>query len=466
MPHRHPLAARQMGLAALLVALLTLPPLSSASALAATAVSGSVAMRGFFAMRSASALDAEARLLDVLDRGRIADWARRLAQQPRIAGTDRMKETADWVAERFGQWGLEVEIDTHDVYLPHALSVAVERLNPDPSPLSLREDAVSEDPDSAAPLYPAANGYSAAGDVRGSVIYANYGRAEDFDALSASGVSVDGKVVLMRYGRVFRGVKARNAEAAGAVAVLLYSDPLDDGFFRGDVYPNGPFRPWSGLQRGSVRWGAPGDPAPSTVGLPPVGREINHSSVPTGVPDVPVVSLSYGSALELLKFLGGPGAPNGWQGALPLRYHLGPGPVEARVAVVLDEAPRKSIWNVVGKIVGSDFPDEWVIVGAHRDSWSHGANDNASGTASLLEAARAAAQMAREGSPPRRTLLFASWDAEEWGLIGSADRLYRVGRTARQRAGSQGRCVHQPGWDRRRAVLRHPGNSLVALIGT
>lgn len=269
--------------------------------------------------------------------------------------------------------------------------------------------------------YPAVAGYSAAGDVEAAVVYANYGRAADFSALRAMHVDTAGKIIAMRYGEVFRGAKVHNAEAAGAAAVLLYSDPFDDGYFRGDIYPRGPFRPWTGIQRGSVRTGAPGDP--STPGRPAMAgaATTGQPTATTPLPSIPVVALGYGSAAELLRPLAGIEAPVGWQGALPFRYHIGSGGVRARVRVELDDVPTRRIRNVVGTLRGREQPEEWVILGAHYDSWTAGAVDNLSGTVALLEAARALAELSSAGWPPRRSILFAAWDAEEWGLIGSTE---------------------------------------------
>jgi N-acetylated-alpha-linked acidic dipeptidase len=265
-----------------------------------------------------------------------------------------------------------------------------------------------------------ANGYSGAGDVTAEVVYVNYGLIEDYARLDSLGVSVRGKVAMARYGRSFRGIKAREAERNGATALLLYSDPADDGYVRGDVYPDGPMRPATGVQRGSVMNGT-GDP--TTPGWASVSGVRRLPLDSTSVPRIPVVPLSWSNAAELLRDIRGTAIPQEWQGGLPFRYHVGPGPVRARVLVRLDTATRaiKPIWNTFGVIRGAVYPDQLVIVGAHRDSWGPGAVDDVSGTVSILEAARAIAEEAREGRRPKRTIVFATWDAEEWGLIGSTE---------------------------------------------
>ena len=229
-----------------------------------------------------------------------------------------------------------------------------------------------------------------------------------------------GKIAIARYGRSFRGIKAREAQKRGAVGLIVYSDPMEDGYFRGDVYPKGPMRPASGIQRGSMMNGN-GDP--TTPGWASVegARRVPEDSL--DIPRIPVLPMSYGNARRFLEPLAGPSVPQPWQGALPFRYHVGPGPVRARLHVKTERgAPAfHKIWNTVGVIPGERWPDEWVVVGGHRDAWGPGARDNVSGTVSVLESARAFATLAREGTRPARTVVFTTWDAEEWGLIGSTE---------------------------------------------
>lgn len=355
------------------------------------------------------------------DPARIQSLARALADRPHVAGTAAQARTRDLVIEALKAHGLETEVREYEVWLPHTVEYGVWRIAPDPKRLDLREGSVPEDPTTVAhPEYPAVNGYSGTGDATGEVVYVNYGLIEDYAQLDSIGVSVRGKIAVARYGRSFRGIKAREAEKRGALALLMYSDPADDGYVRGDVYPEGPYRNARGVQRGSVMNGA-GDP--STPGYPsrPGAPRVPLDSMP--VPRIPVLPLSYGNAVELLQGVRGASIPAAWQGGLAFRYHVGPGPVRARVLVKSDTATAayKRIWNTFGIIRGTDFPDEVIVVGAHRDSWSPGAVDNVSGTTSVVESARAIAEQMRAGWRPRRTLLFATWDAEEWGLVGSSE---------------------------------------------
>jgi len=305
--------------------------------------------------------------------------------------------------------------------MPHPLSTRVWRIAPDPIELNLQEGPVPEDTTSVAfPQVMPFNGYGAAGDVRGDVVYVNYGLIEDYVQLDSMGVSVKGKIAIARYGRSYRGIKAREAEKHGAVGLMIYSDPADDGYVRGDVYPVGPMRPSQGIQRGSVM-NPDGDP--STPSYPSTA---NAKRIPVSqmeVPHIPVLPISYGNAAELLRELTGKSIPQPWQGGLPFRYHVGPGPVQARMAVTTDATtnPYKEIWDTFGIVRGSEFPDEIVMIGGHRDAWGPGAADNVSGTVSVLEAARAIAEQVKAGKRPKRTIVFATWDAEEWGLIGSTE---------------------------------------------
>jgi N-acetylated-alpha-linked acidic dipeptidase len=344
-----------------------------------------------------------------------------LSLQPHMAGTPAQARTRDYVIDRMKSWGLETEVRAYSIWMPHPVSTRVWRTAPDPIELNLREGVVAEDTTSSAyPQVMPFNGYGAAGDVRGEVVYVNYGLIEDYAQLDSMGVSVKGKIAIARYGRSFRGIKAREAEKHGALGLIMYSDPADDGYARGDVYPAGPMRPSQGIQRGSVM-NPNGDP--STPGYPSTANAKRIAIGKMDVPHIPVLPISYGNAAELLRGLSGKSIPQPWQGGLPFRYHVGPGPVQARIAVTTDADtnPYKQIWNTFGIIHGSEFPDEIVIIGGHRDAWGPGAADNVSGTVSVLEAARAISEQVKAGNRPKRTIVFATWDAEEWGLIGSTE---------------------------------------------
>ena len=346
--------------------------------------------------------------------------SRVLSAVPHVAGTPAQARTRDYVLRQMQSWGLDTATRAYTVYLPHATSVRAWRLSPVPVELALAEPPVRGDPQSAMRQYPTVNGYSAAGDAQGEIVYVNYGLIEDYRQLDSMGVSVKGRIAVARYGRSYRGIKAREAEKRGALALFIYSDPADDGYVRGDVYPEGPMRNSRGVQRGSIK-NANGDPstpgAPSTAGA----RRLPVDSM--DIPRIPVVPISYGNATMLLAGVRGAAVPQSWQGGLAFRYHAGPGPVRARVRVTTDtgRAAYKPIWNTLATIRGSDLPDEVVIIGAHRDAWNAGSGDNVSGTVSTLEAARVFGELLRQGIRPRRTVVFATWDAEEWGLVGSTE---------------------------------------------
>ena len=344
-----------------------------------------------------------------------------LSLQPHMAGTSAQARTRDYVIDKMKSWGLETEVRAYSVWMPHPLSTRVWRIAPDPIELNLQEGIVPEDTTSFSfPQVIPFNGYGAAGDVGGEVVYVNYGLIEDYAQLDSMGVSVKGKIAIARYGRSYRGIKAREAEKHGALGLIIYSDPADDGYVRGDVYPVGPMRPSHGLQRGSVM-NPNGDP--STPGYPSTTNAKRIALTAMDVPHIPVLPISYGNATELLRGLTGKSIPQPWQGGLPFRYHVGPGPVQARIAVTTDATtnPYKQIWDTFGTIRGSEFPEEIVIIGGHRDAWGPGAADNVSGTVSVLEAARTIAEQVKAGKRPKRTIVFATWDAEEWGLIGSTE---------------------------------------------
>ncbi|HYX82075.1 MAG TPA: M20/M25/M40 family metallo-hydrolase, partial [Gemmatimonadales bacterium] len=282
------------------------------------------------------------------------------------------------------------------------------------------------------PQIPPFNGYTGDGDVTADVVYVNYGLIEDYKTLDSLGISVQGKIAVARYGRSFRGIKAREAEKRGAVGLIVYSDPQDDGFFRGDVYPKGPMRNADGIQRGSMMNGN-GDPTTPSWSSVQGARRLPEDSL--DIPKIPIIPMSYGNARRLLEAMTGPSVPQSWQGGLPFRYHVGPGPTRARLNVKTERGARgfHQIWNTIGMIRGTRWPDEWVVVGGHRDAWGPGARDNVSGTVAVLETARAFAALARAGQRPARTVVFATWDAEEWGLIGSTEWVEELEDTLRAR---------------------------------
>jgi N-acetylated-alpha-linked acidic dipeptidase len=415
---------------------------------------------GFAPASRAGQAKAEARALTIPTPERARAWLRALTEEPHVAGTPADYKTAIDVRDKLRAWGWRAELAEYDVLLnyPVAGSVKLEIVRPTPVTLKVIEDPYPHDKDSASPdAFPAFHGYGVSGDVTGQVVYVNYGRPEDFAVVEAMGIDVRGKIVLARYGEVFRGLKVRNAQKRGAKGILIYSDPADDGYARGDVYPNGPFRPASAIQRGSVQFLSLGPGDPSTPGTPSIkgARRIPFDEVdgfplvtnatepgPKGQPiqvnrvqqwekatglirndyfaTIPSLPISYEAAKPILAALGGPNVPPGWQGALPMPYHIGPGPTEVHFAIAMDYKVR-TIWNVVATIKGTVEPERWVMIGNHRDAWVYGAVDPNSGTSATLEMCRALGDAVKEGWKPRRSLVYASWDAEEYGLVGSTE---------------------------------------------
>jgi N-acetylated-alpha-linked acidic dipeptidase len=352
-----------------------------------------------------------------------------LTAEPHLAATPEDRKTAEYVAQKFRAAGLDTEIVPYRVLINYPKTVRVEAWAPSgkllmtgPTPEHVAGDPYQEDPRVVMPF----NGSSGSGDVTAAVVYANYGRLEDFDQLAAQHIDLHGKIVLCRYGSNFRGIKVNIAEQRGAAGVLIYSDPQDDGYYKGDAWPIGPWRPETGVQRGSVHFISkyPGDPETpgiaSTLDLPDSARTSPYGNQP----HIISIPLSYHDASPILQALTGPGVPQGWQGALPFRYHLGqtsgPGAVKVHLVSVQDYQ-RRIIWDVIGKVKGTKYPDEWVIAGNHRDAWVYGAVDPSSGTAAMLESVHGIGVLLKQGWRPRRTILFCSWDAEEEGLMGSTE---------------------------------------------
>ena len=343
-----------------------------------------------------------------------------------MAGTPEDKATADYVAKKFRDAGLDTEIVEYRVWMNYPQEISVDITAPatvkmhGPSPEHVAVDSFQDD----SRIAPAFNGMSPSGDVEAEVVYANYGTPEDFDRLEKARVDVKGKIILVRYGKNFRGVKAFVAQEHGAVAVLLYSDPADDGFKHGDSYPLGPWRPESGIQRGSVGYMFlyPGDPTtPGAASLPslPDDKRVPPAKA-LQLPAIPVTPLSYKDARPILEALNGPASPAEWQGAAPFTYHDGPGPVRVKIHLKQDYQFR-TIWDVIGRIQGGASPEEWVVAGNHRDAWVYGAVDPNSGTTAMLETVHGLGELIKSGWKPRRSLIFGSWDAEEEGLIGSTE---------------------------------------------
>jgi N-acetylated-alpha-linked acidic dipeptidase len=348
-------------------------------------------------------------------------WLFQLTEEPHVAGTPAEKKVADWVHGKMKEFGLDTEMVKYDVFLNHPKHVSLKMVEPRVEELSLMEDPIPGDKDSTSRgQFPAFHGYGASGKANGQIVYVNYGSPADHDRLKTLGLSVEGKIALVRYGGAFRGLKVKEAQERGAVGVLIFSDPADDGYMRGDMYPDGPMRPPSAIQRGSVQYLSiqPGDPS-TPGGLPSVAgaKRITRDQM-TNVPKIPSLPISYREAEKLLRELGGPRVPNEWQGGLPFSYHIGPGGAAVEMDVQMDEG-LKPIYNVIAKIQGTT--DQVVVVGNHRDAWTPGAVDPNSGTAAMLEMARGLGAAVKAGWKPKRTILLCSWDAEEYGLVGSTE---------------------------------------------
>ncbi|MBI3698113.1 MAG: M28 family metallopeptidase [Acidobacteria bacterium] len=364
----------------------------------------------------------EGKFRQVPQPARVREYIRAMSEEPHHAGSAASKQVAEYVLAKFREWGLEAQIEEFEALLPTPRERGLEMVEPEKYTAVLQEPALTEDKDSSdAGQLPTFNAYSPDGDVTAQVVYVNQGIQADYERLAKLGIDVKGKIVIARYGGSWRGIKPKVAAEHGAVACLIYSDPRDDGYFRGDVYPKGRFRPPQGVQRGSTVDMPlyPGDPLSPGWASEKGGRKLDRAEA-RSLPKIPVLPIAYADATPILKNLGGPVAPEEWRGALPLTYHVGPGPSKVRLKLAFNWEVRP-IYNVIARIPGSQFPDEWVIYGNHHDAWVNGAQDPASGNAALMETARGLAEISKQGWKPKRTIVLASWDAEEWGLIGSTE---------------------------------------------
>ena len=418
MPRRFPLALLPAAIAAIALAA------AAADARPNLVQQSANAMRGFSPAAAAAERSVEEALSARLDRDSVRAFFRHLTDQPHPAGSARNHELAQFLAEKWKAYGLEqVQLRRYDVLLPWPREVRVEMVAPTRYVASLREDAYLEDPHSAQDPGLTYLGMSASGDVTGELVYASSGNPADYDWLEAQGIDLKGKIAIVRYSvpYSYRGFKALTAERRGLKALIIYSDPAQDGFAKGATFPDGPWGPESHIQRGALSYDFmyAGDPlTPGVPSIPGVPRIDERESAQ--IPRIIAVPMSYRDAAPLLRALGGPVAPAEWQGAMPFTYHVGGGPATVRVKVDMDGATRP-IWVVEGRIRGSEEPDKYVVLGNHRDAWVFGAVDPSSGTATQLELARVLGGLAREGKRPRRSIVFASWDAEEWHLTGSTE---------------------------------------------
>ena len=388
------------------------------------APSGSTSIFGF--RNSAAETATETQFLSVPDSKLAEEHLRILTKVPHMAGTVEDKATADYVARKFREAGLDTEIVEYKVWINYPAEINVDMTAPagvemhGPTREHVSNDPYQDDPRVVMPF----NGMSPSGDVEAEVVYANYGTPEDFERLDKMKIDVRSKIVLVRYNQNFRGVKVFIAQERGAAGVIIYSDPADDGWRKGDKYPDGPWRPDTGVQRGSIGYmfEFPGDPTtPGIASVPslPASQRISpHDSAQ--MPKIPATPLSYHDAWPVLEHLGGPDSPREWQGSLPFTYHVGPGPARVKMHLKQDYQFR-TLWDVIGRVQGSELPDEWVVAGNHRDAWVYGAVDPNSGTAAMLEAVHGVGELLKAGWKPKRTVVFCSWDGEEEGLMGSTE---------------------------------------------
>ncbi len=379
-------------------------------------------LRGFSKANTAKQRALEAQLLKVPRADLVREYIQVMSEEPHHTGSQASVDVAKYVLGKFKEWGLDAELEEFEGLMPTPRERYIELIEPENYVPTLQEPAIPEDKDSSDPgQLPSYNAYSPDGDVTGQIVYVNYGMPADYEKLAELGISVEGKIVLARYLGGWRGIKPKVAAEHGAIGCLIFSDPRDDGYFQNDPYPKGASRPEFGVQRGSTMDMPihPGDPLTPGWGSVPGGRRLEIAEAKT-LPKIPVFPISWGDAMPILRNLGGPVAPEKWRGALPLTYHIGPGPAKVRLKLEFDWTIPTG-YNVIARIPGSEFPDEWIIYGNHHDAWVNGAMDPVSGNAALMETARAVAAALKEGWRPRRTLIFASWDAEEWGLIGSTE---------------------------------------------
>jgi N-acetylated-alpha-linked acidic dipeptidase len=380
------------------------------------------ALSGFSNQSSQVERDWEAKFRAIPDPVNLREYMKRLSARPHNVGSPYDKENAEWMLAKFKEWGFDAHIETFDVLFPTPKERRVEMIAPTKFVAKLQEPPLAVDPTSnqQKEQLPTYNAYSADGDVTGPLVYVNYGVPDDYDRLQRLGVSVKGAIVIARYGHSWRGIKPKVAAEHGAIGCLIYSDPRDDGYFGGKAFPDGPFRPADGVQRGSVMdTFYVGDPLTPGVGATRDARRLPLKDVQV-LTKIAVLPVSYADAEPLLKALEGPMAPEEWRGALPFPYHVGPGTSKVHL-VVRSNWDMKPLYDVVARIPGSTCPDEWVIRGNHHDAWVNGAEDPVSGLAALLEEARAYGELARQGWRPKRTIIYCAWDGEEPGLLGSTE---------------------------------------------
>jgi N-acetylated-alpha-linked acidic dipeptidase len=350
-------------------------------------------------------------------------WMKYLSKEPHHVGSLAGKENAEYIAQLFESWGFDVEIEEYYVLIPTPIIRELSLISPTIYKATLTEDSLVEDPSTFVRenLLPPYNAFSIDGKVEGELVFVNYGMPQDYEILDRYGIDVKGKIAIAKYGKSWRGIKPKLAGEKGAIATIIYSDPADDGYGVGDVYPKGPFKNDSAVQRGSVMDMPtyPGDVLTPGIGATKTAERLSFEEATT-ITKIPVLPISYRDALPLLSAMGGPAVPKEWRGGLPITYHLGPGPAKIKLNLKFNWQTTTA-YNVIAKLNGSLYPDEWVIRGNHHDGWNHGAADPISGMVALLAEAKSVAKLAKSGNRPTRTIIYAAWDAEEVGLIGSTE---------------------------------------------
>ncbi len=365
----------------------------------------------------------EEKFRDIPQPDRLRENMRRLSARPHHVGSPYDKDNAEWILAQLKSWGLDAQIETFDTLFPTPKERAVELVAPVKYVAKLEEPVLAIDPttNQKSEQLPTYNAYSIDGDVTGPVVYVNYGAPDDYTQLERMGVSVKGAIVLARYGETWRGIKPKVAAEHGAIGCLIFSDPHDDGYAQGEVFPKGPMRPPAGVQRGSVMDMPvyPGDPQTPGIGAVPGAKKIPLAEVKT-ITKIPVMPISYEDAEPLLKNMTGDVVPERWRGSLPVPYHVGPGPAKVHLRLKFNW-DRKPLYDVVMKIPGSKYPDQWVIRGNHHDAWVNGAEDPVSGASPEMEEARALSELVKQGWRPERTIIYCFWDGEEPSLLGSTE---------------------------------------------
>jgi N-acetylated-alpha-linked acidic dipeptidase len=380
---------------------------------------------GFSAESSETERQWEEKLRAIPSPENLRTYMQRLSARPHHVGSPYDKDNAEWILGKFKEFGLDAHIEQFEVLFPTPKDRLVELVEGGLKfTAKLQEPALPQDPTSnqQSEQLPTYNAYSIDGDVTAPLVYVNYGVPEDYEQLERMGVSVKGKIVIARYYHSWRGIKPKVAAEHGAVGCLIFSDPHEDGFFQGETFPGGPYRPPDGVQRGSVEDMPlyPGDPLTPGVGATKNAKRLKVEEAPV-ITKIPVLPISYADAQPLLAALGGRVAPADWRGGLGITYHVGPGPAKVHLRVTSNWEPLKTLYDVVGKIPGSTFPDEWVIRGNHHDGWVNGAEDPTAGQVALLEEARALGELVKAGWKPKRTIIYCAWDGEEPGLLGSTE---------------------------------------------